>query len=167
MSFLWHVIKVAPQREFYVRDEMHDAGMPALVPVRFASRKVRMEPGGIKWVRKAVMPGYVVACFRGPEDWQAVRSIRGYHGVIYVDDKPYRISNDAIPAIAALSVPALALQRDRSIKKGDEIKVKRGAFAELRGIIEDIKKGKVVAVVEMFGKPNRVVLDYEQLHPGA
>jgi transcription antitermination factor NusG len=41
------------------------------------------------------------------------------------------------------------------------VRIKKGALAELEGIIEVIRKGRPVASVEMFGKRHQVTLDPE------
>lgn len=163
----WHVVRVAPNREFAVRDDMHAVGMPAVVPVQFTHRKVRKD-GTVTYRRKPVMPGYVMACFRDSADWCHAIKIRGYKGVIWLDGSPYRLSQASLDSVLMLSKPAQAVRRDHGVKIGDAIRIKRGAHAELSGIVEDISRGKVVARVPLIGgREHRVTLDYDQLHPGS
>jgi transcription antitermination factor NusG len=63
--------------------------------------------------------------------------------------------------VEALSVPVAAIQTETRWRVGEKVRIKKGALAELEGIIEVIRKGKPVASVEMFGKRHQVTLDPE------
>jgi transcription antitermination factor NusG len=149
----WHILTVAPQREFAVRDELHELGWSALVPVEFRFRKVKRNTKPLP-VRSPRVPGYV---FADVETWHSLRSVPDWWGIIHSDGRPYRMSEMQISAVEALSVSAAAIPG--KWQPGQRIRIKRGALTQLEGIIEVIRKGKPVASVEMFGKTHRVTLD--------
>jgi transcription antitermination factor NusG len=151
----WHILTVAPQREFAVRDELHELGWSALVPVEF---RFRRPPRGGKPlpIRKPRLPGYV---FADVATWRGLHGLRGWVGSIHSDGGPYRLTGAQVAAVEALSVPVAAIQTETRWRVGEKVRIKRGALAELEGIIEVIRRGKPIAAVEMFGKTHRVALD--------
>jgi transcription antitermination factor NusG len=157
LEMAWHILTVAPQSEFKVRDELHELGWSALVPVEF---RFRRPPRGGKPlpIRKPRLPGYV---FADVATWRGLHGLRGWVGSIHSDGGPYRLTGAQVAAVEALSVPVAAIQTETRWRVGEKVRIKRGALAELEGIIEVIRRGKPVASVEMFGKRHQVTLDPE------
>lgn len=152
-----NILRCAPCTEFKVRDELHRLGIAALVPVEFCVSKFNR---GKEAIRKApVMRGYVFASIT---DWMAIASVRGLKGAVTVDGQPYRLSPSQTVAIEMLSRPLQRANRS-GWSPGDKVRVRRGAMAELNAIVADIRKGKVVVVTEMFGKPMTVTVPADQL----
>ena len=151
----WHILTVAPQHEFRVRDELHDLGWSALVPVEFRFRKVKRNTKPLP-VRSPRVPGYV---FADVETWHSLRSVPNWWGIIHSDGRPFRLNDLQISAIEALSVSAAAIPG--RWQPGQRIRIKRGALTQLEGIIEVIRRGKPIAAVEMFGKTHRIPVDPE------
>jgi len=174
----WHILLTTPGSEFKVRDELHRKGAWASVPVEFRlSKRKNHRPQ-----RRPVLPGYCFAIIdnwsvllqptirtvrQGADDFThepgAPRPIDGLRArpIVMLDGKPAILTEDEIAAVLLLSRPLAAIKSTGTkLRPGDRIKIKVGAFAELSALIDKVStKGKVVAVVELFGRPSPVVLD--------
>lgn len=153
------ILRVSPNREFRVRDDLHRLGLAALVPVEFS---VSRFGNGRESIRKApVIRGYVFAGL-DIEDWATVTAIREVKGALWIDGRPARLTSTQTTALELLSRPA---QRANASgwSPGDRVRVRRGAFAELDAVVSQIKRGQVIATVEMLGKLHTVKLNADQL----
>jgi len=154
----WRILKVAPCSEFKVRDALTlDLGLSAYVPVEFKVQRYSGNREGYR--RRVIIGGYVFAAI---DDWAALEAIREVKGAIFADGRPATLTGSQIAAIEALSQP-YKQQRRRGWSAGDKARIKRGQFAELQAIIDRIDKGKIITVVEMFGKQHALRLDPDQL----
>ena len=152
-----NILRVAPCSEFRVRDELHRMGLLAYVPVEFTVSKFGR---GKESIRKApVARGYV---FAEVKDWMAIARVSGIKGAVTIDGRPYRLGPQQTAALELLSRP---LQRSNRSgwSPGDIAKVRKGAWAEFEAIVREVKKGKVIATVHLFGRPMTVTLAAEQL----
>ena len=153
------ILRVSPNSEFRVRDDLHRLGLAALVPVEFTVSRFGK---GKETIRKApVIRGYVFAGL-DVHDWSSVTAIREVKGALWIDGRPARLTGSQTAALELLSRPA---QRANSSgwSPGDKVRVRRGAFAELDAIVSQIKRGHVIATVQMLGKAHTVKLDADQL----
>lgn len=155
----WHILLTTPGSEFKVRDELHRKGAWALVPVEFRlSKRKDQRP-----LKRPVLPGY---CFALIDDWRIVQNIDGMRSrpVLMLDGRPAVMTDREVKALEVLSRPLAAIRMPGNrLRPGDRIKIKVGAMADLSACIERItKKGKAVAVVELFGKTNHVTLTPDQ-----
>lgn len=152
-----NILKVAPCREFKVRDELHRMGMLAYVPVEFQSSRFGKGKEGIR--KAPVVRGYV---FAKVTDWFALKAVKEVKGAVCIGERPATLTTAQTAALELLSRPLERANRS-GWSPGDKVKVKRGAFAELEAVVSEIRKGKVVVVTEMFGKPMTVALPAKQL----
>lgn len=177
----WHILLTTPGSEFKVRDELHRKGAWALVPVEFRlSKRKDQRP-----LKRPVLPGYVFASIDdwnvlhtpsirtvrvGPDDFaheagppQPIDGLRA-RPIATIDGRPVCLTQKEVDALQVLSRPLAALRMPGNrLRPGDRIKIKVGAMADLNACIERItKKGKAVAVVELFGKTNHVTLTPDQ-----
>lgn len=155
----WHILTVAPQAEFKVRDDLHELGLSAVVPVEFRLRKAARNQAP-KPLRRARVPGYV---FADVDDYHALHNVKGWTGSIAMDGRPYVLTAQQVAAVQALSVPLQAMEVGSRWRVGDRIAIKRGAIAELTGIIEIIKRGKARVRVDMLGKQHRNWIDLNEV----
>lgn len=152
----WHILLTTPGSEFKVRDELHRKGAWALVPVEFRlSKRKDARP-----LKRPVLPGY---CFALIDDWRIVQNIDGMRSrpVLMLDGRPAVMTDREVKALEVLSRPLAALRSPgKRLRPGDRIRIKVGAFAELSALVDNIStKGKAVAIVELFGRPQPVVLN--------
>ena len=163
------ILRVSPNSEFRVRDELHKLGLSALVPVEFRSYRVvnksfdrrQITDVDVKHRKLPVIRGYVFAGL-DVHDWASVTAIREVKGALWIDGRPARLTGTQTAALELLSRPA---QRANASgwSPGDKVRVRRGAYGELEAIVSQIKRGHVIATVEMMGKLHTVKLNPYQL----
>lgn len=153
------ILRTAPCSEFRVRDELHRLDIAALVPVEFS---VSRFGHGRETIRKApVIRGYVFASL-DVQDWAAVTAIREVKGALWIDGRPARLTGSQTAALELLSRPA-SRANSSGWSPGDKVRVRRGAYAELAAVVSQIKRGHVIATVEMLGKLHTVKVNADQL----
>lgn len=155
-----NILRVAPCSEFRVRDELHAMGRSAFVPVEFEVSKFGR---GQESIRKSpVVRGYVFASI--PDNaWDGTRRlVPAIKGKLFIDGTPYALTAAGMAAVELLSRP---IERANSSgwSPGDRVRVRRGAFAELEAVVAEIKRGTVMADVQMLGKTHRVKLNANAL----
>lgn len=157
---IWHAYKTAAQAEFRIQEKMIALGARTVVPAQWQWRRVKNARPVPR--RRPVIPGYVFAGFN-EVPWWALSVVDGLHGVVSFDGRPAIIPDKVIPSIAALEQPLRELSQGPRFRMGQAIKIKRGAFAELAAVVDGFERGKVVAIVHMFGKSARVPVSMEHL----
>ena len=153
------ILRTAPCSEFRVRDELHRLDIAALVPVEFSVSRFGK---GRETIRKApVIRGYVFAGL-GDHDWASVTAIREVKGALWIDGRPARLTGSQTAALELLSRPA-SRANSSGWSPGDVARVRKGAWAQFEAVVQSIKKGKIVAIVNLFCRPNEVTLSPDQL----
>ena len=152
-----NILRVSPCREFKVRDELHRMGLTAYVPVEFDRSRFGK---GRETIRKApVVRGYVFAAIT---DWPALHAVKEVKGALFVNGRPATLTSTQTAALELLSRPLERANRS-GWSPGDKVRVRRGAFAELDAVVAEIKRGHVIATVDMLGKTHRVRIEADQL----
>ena len=156
-----NILRVAPQREFHVRDELIWRCVPAFVPVEFTSTRY---PSGREVDRVCpLMRGYVFAdAGASLELWPVIGATDGVVGAIWVDGRLAALSADEMRAVETLSKP-LEREQQPIWARGDLIAIRRGAWAQLSATVDRIEGGRVVAIVTLFGKDSEVRLPMDQI----
>lgn len=155
----WTILRTAPCAEFKARDELHRLDISALVPVEFTTQRYRGNRESYR--KRPVIRGYVFASV-GPEHMMALHDVPEIKGAVWLGGSPATLAGWEVSVLEALSQP-YKQQRANRYAPGDPVRIKRGSFAEIGGIIDRIEKGRIVAVVEMFGKPCEVRLEVDQM----
>lgn len=154
------ILKVAPSSEFRVRDELHRMGRNAFVPVEFSVSRFGK---GRETIRKSpVIRGYVFAAI--PDiAWDGTRRLLPQiKGKIGIDGRPTTLTASQMAAVELLSRPVERANRT-GWSPGDKVRVRRGAYAELEAVVAEIKRGTVIAHVELFGKTHSVRVPLQSL----
>lgn len=157
---IWHAYKTAPQAEFRVQEKLITLGARTVVPVQWHWRRVKNARPVPR--RKPVITGYVFAGFK-EVPWWALSIVDGLHGVVSFNGRPAIIPATAIPTIAAMEQPLRDMAQGPKFRMEQKIKIKRGMFAELSAVVDGFERGKVIAIVEMFGKQARVPVAEEHI----
>lgn len=161
----WIILKTLPPQftrcfEFSVRAELIADGYDAIVPERM---RYRVNAKGAKVPRVTpLIPGYVFAKVP-PDAISYVKRIHGVRGVVEF--------GGAFGTLTEAEVRALRIMGEREdsgptksrFKAGQRIRMKRGAWAELQGLIVKLNGGKARVEVEMLGKRHQVMVDEKAL----
>lgn len=151
----WTILLAIRGLEFRVRDALTYDGTPAYVPVEFrGSKAARHRP-------IAIAPGYV---FADVSDWGMLRAVDGLASrpILMMGGKIATVTPDEMSAVEALSKSIAgddAPSAGHGYKPGDVIQIRLGALAVVDALVARVsKKGNPVALVELFGKTNEVVV---------
>lgn len=127
--------------------------------------EIEFKDGKRKITKRKVFPGYVlVEMFMTDESWYVVRNTPGVTGFVGTGSKPVPLKEDEVQAI--LKHMGLDEARPRQMYElGENVRIIGGPFTALDAIIQEIhpEKGKVKALITMFGRETMVELDYLQV----
>ena len=167
---IYHILKVRPQREFVVRQRLHDMACAAFVPVEFIHRRVRRSQPPQRF-RRALMPGYIWAGFAGGVPWHVLRMEPAITGCLSRDGVPVSIPLAEILAVEMMSKPDQQPVRGGSrFRIGDSVSIKTGPWAALPATVQAIASGDVLTItacVQLFGKAHQVVVPETSLEKAA
>ncbi len=175
----WFVLRVASNREDQVRDtllrKVQIEGLDTLIGrVVVPTEKVKRVRGGHqKITERKLYPGYVFVEMVLGEDgnvqeecWYIIKETSGVGDFIGTEGKPSPMSAVDVnkmlhQAEAAEESPSVQME----FSKGDQIKVKGGAFEGYEGTVEEIdpEKGTVRVIVTIFGRDTPLDIEYWQV----
>lgn len=177
----WYVLRVASNREDQVCEalkrkvkieHLDDRIGRILVPTQ---REKRMRGRIAKVFDRKLYPGYVFIEMATeddgsvPEDiWFMIKETMSVGDFIGSDGKPTPMDPkdvDKMLAVVEKSAEQPTLAGMAGMKKGDPIKVKEGPFENFEGEIDEVfpDKGQVRVIVNIFGRPTPIELEYWQI----
>lgn len=176
----WYVLRVASNKEDQVREalerkvkiellERHVGRI--LVPTQ---REKRVRGGTSRVYHRKLYPGYVFVEMatdsdgRIPENvWFVIKETTGVGDFIGSGGKPSPMPLPDVEKMLAATIkpeesPALA---NLAFKPGDRVKVTEGPFENFEGTVDEIntQKGTVRVIVEIFGRPTPIEIEYWQV----
>ena len=176
---LWYVLRVAANREELVRDAMmrkveiehlEDEVGRIVVP----SEKVKRVRGTQQRVyERKLYPGYVFVEMNMTDEgsipertWFMIKETSGVGDFIGTEGKPSAMSDTEVAKMlnqvdSTEESPTIQME----FAKGDQIKIKGGAFEGYEGNVEEIdaEKGTVRVIVTIFGRATPLDIEYWQL----
>lgn len=177
----WYVLRVASNREDQVADALirkvkiegleHRVGR-ILVPTQ---REKRMKGGQAKLYERKLYPGYVFVEMVTEEDgsvpedvWFMIKDTSGVGDFIGSDGKPSEMKTHDVEKMLSIvekASDAPTLAGLAGLKKGDQVKIKEGAFENFEGEIDEVMpdKGQVRVIVTIFGRATPIELEYWQV----
>ncbi len=142
--------------------DMEDKIFNVVVP---KEKQIEIKNGKRKIVEKKIFPGYVlVEMIVTDESWYVVRNTPNVTGFIGTGNTPAPVSEEEVKNIRkrmGIEEPKYKID----LKKGEAVSINDGPFKGFDGVISDIdeEKGKVKALVSMFGRETPVELDFLQV----
>ena len=177
MSFKWYFVRCQSGREDSIRKQLETRinvkGLQDVVPqvlVPF-ERVTELKSGKRKVVSKKLYPGYLMvqADFGETEDERAIearttlRETPGFGDFLGSRGEPTPLTEAQVSQILArMSDSEERPQVAISLRKGDMVKIKSGAFDGFDGTVDEVNpdKGMVKVTVTIFGRPTPVELEY-------
>ncbi|MBN2210378.1 MAG: transcription termination/antitermination factor NusG [Sedimentisphaerales bacterium] len=175
----WYVLRVASNREEQVRDALRRKveieGLDEeigriLVPTE---RVKRVRGGQTRVYERKLYPGYVFLEMALTEDgglkersWFLIKETNGVGDFIGTEGKPSPMSDtDVMKMLNQAEQPEASPAIQMEFKKGDQIKIKGGAFEGYEGNVDEIdpEKGTVRVMVTIFGRATPLDIEYWQL----
>lgn len=172
----WYVLKVQSNREDSIRDailrRVKMAGLEEhLGEIVVPTEKVSEIKGGKKRVtERKFFPGYIMVNVDLNHDiWFIIRETPGVGDFVGANNQPVPMSPEDVDrmlgreAATEVAQPRLKINFD----KGDRVKIKEGTFENFEGDVEEVieAKGVVRVMIQIFGRPTPVELEYWQVEP--
>jgi len=177
VSYKWYFVRCQSGREDSIRKQLETRisvkGLQEIVPqvlVPF-ERVTELKSGKRKVVSKKLYPGYLMvqADFADPEDNKAIearatlRETPGFGDFLGSRGEPTPLTEAQVTQILSrMSDSEERPQVAISMRKGDMVKIKSGAFDGFDGTVDEVNpdKGTVKVTVTIFGRPTPVELEY-------
>jgi transcriptional antiterminator NusG len=141
---------------------MGDEIFRVLVPME---NEIEYKDGKRKVTKKKVFPGYVlVEMMMNDRSWYVVRNTPGITGFVGSGSKPTPLTEAEVKNILkSMGLEEAKTKINVQIKQA--IRIRDGAFEGWTGIVSEIneEKGKLKALVNIFGRETPVELDFEQI----
>jgi len=142
--------------------DMADKIFDVLVP---KEKTVEIKNGKRKVVEKKILQGYVLVQMKMTEDaWYIIRNTPGVTGFVGADTEPTPVSDKEIKKLLK-RMDADEPAHDIDYVIGEVVSIIDGPFKGFDGSISEIdnQKGKIKALVSMFGRDTSVELDALQV----
>ncbi len=145
--------------------KMEDNIFRVIVP---EEEQTETKDGKEKTTMVKTFPGYVlIEMIMSDQAWYIVRNtpgVTGFVGSHGAGSKPAPLLPEEVDNILS-SVGINPKQRDIDLEIGEVVLIAGGAFDGLEGVVTDTdsEKGKVMVLVEMFGRETNTEVDYDQV----
>lgn len=172
-QFKWYVLKVQTNREKSIkenlerrirRDSLETSFGRIVIPTE---KIVETKSGKRRVVERKMYPGYLfIQLILNDETWYLVRDTSGVGDFTGTGGVPTPMDDGEIDRMLqveeAHDEPAkIKIQ----LSRGDVVKIKEGTFDTFEGSIESIDEtsGKIIVLIEIFGRSTPVELEYWQV----
>lgn len=180
----WFVVRTTVKGEEKAFENIRKAGFDTYYP----RRKVEIKNPRTHTMRlreDPLMPRYMFVGFRPSGlNFYKVNCCDGVESILGVNGRPIRVSAGHIESIYLAEIAMLfddtraaRIHRQeeassakentrRQFPAGSSVFVGEGPFASFQGIVEEItKRGKIIALIELFGRMTPVELETSQIAP--
>jgi len=182
MAKNWYVLRVQSNKEETVRDTLVTKakleGVEPLLPhvIVPMERVSTMKAGRRRVTERKLYPGYVFVEMDAEPDgsvpekvWFLIRETAGVGDFIGTEGKPTAMKPHEVDKLlgeverSADETPTLRV----NYAQGDQVRIKHGPFEDREGTVDEmlLDKGLVRVIVEIFGRPNPVELEYWKVEP--
>lgn len=132
---------------------------------------IEIKNGKKHTVMRNLMPGYLLIEIEPSDEiFNMIKEIKGVSGFVGGGAKPAPLSQAEVDNILTmLESKAEKPKAEINYRKGDQVKVTEGPFANFVGTVDHIdhEKNKLSVMVSIFGRPTPVELDVLQVEPAA
>jgi transcriptional antiterminator NusG len=175
----WYVLRVAANRELSVRDKLVQKvemeGLQSIIArVEVPVERVKRIRGSKQTVhQRKLYPGYVFMEMEPTEDgrvqekaWFAIKETSGVGDFIGTEGVPTAMKDtDVAKMLMESAKPEDAPSIKVDFNKGDQIKIREGAFENFEGVVDSIdeERGIVKVIVTIFGRSTPLEIEYWQI----
>ena len=129
--------------------------------------EVEKKDGVEKVIKRKIFPGYVlVNMIVNEKTWYDVRNTDGVTGFVGSGTKPIPLTEDEYENILReMGVEKTKVVHDIDVEVGETVKICSGPLENFAAkvVSVDDEKGKIKALVDMFGRETNVELDFDQV----
>lgn len=175
----WYVLRVAANKEMQVKEalsqKMQREDLKGVVGrIEVPVEQVKRIRGGKQTVHKRKLyPGYVFMEMEPTEDgrvpeaaWFIIKETSGVGDFIGTEGMPTPMRDtDVAKMLLEAEKPEEAPSIKVEFKKGDQIKIREGAFENFEGTVDSIdsSRGIVKVIVTIFGRSTPLDIEYWQI----
>jgi transcriptional antiterminator NusG len=175
----WYVLRVAANKEMHVRDallqKVKKDGLDDIIGrIEVPTETVKRIRGGKQTVHKRKLyPGYVFMEMESNEDgrvnenaWFMIKGTSGVGDFIGTEGVPTPMRDtDVAKMLMEAEKPDEAPSIKVEFQKGDQIKIREGAFENFEGVVDsiDAERGIVKVIVTIFGRSTPLDIEYWQI----
>lgn len=138
--------------------------MNVLIPTEKVSE---VRDGKKRIMQRKFFPGYILVEMElTDETWHMIKRTAGVSGFIKSGSRPVPLKKEEVDAILKQAESAKEKAIPKVVfEKGEGIRVTNGPFMNFTGAVEEIypSKGKLKAVIAIFGRTTPVELEYWQV----
>ncbi len=182
MAKQWYVLRVASNKEEQVREALdrkvkiealNDRIGRILVPTERRPSPRGSKSGEKKFVERKMYPGYVFIEMELEEDgtigekpWFLIKETTGVGDFIGSAGKPTPMKQgDVDKMLLQVEKAEEGAPLSVDFAKGDQVKIKEGAFENFEGTVDEVlaDKGLIRVIVTIFGRATPVELEYWQV----
>ncbi|MBI1345235.1 transcription termination/antitermination factor NusG [bacterium] len=171
----WYVLKVQSNRERTIRDNLKRRIRQEALEEFFGDivipteKVIETKSGKKRTIEHKLFPGYLMIQMALNDDtWYLVRSTSGVGDFTGSAGKPIPMQEHEIQRMLGREESKKEespLKVKVDFQTGDQVKIKDGAFESFEGTIEAIDEanGKITVLIQIFGRPTPVDLEYWQV----
>ena len=175
----WYVLRVAANRELSVRDKLAmkvkmEGLQDIIARIEVPVERVKRIRGNKQTVhQRKLYPGYVFMEMETTEDgrvqeraWFAIKETSGVGDFIGTEGVPTAMKDtDVAKMLMESAKPEDAPSIKVDFNKGDQIKIREGAFENFEGVVDSIdeERGIVKVIVTIFGRSTPLDIEYWQI----
>lgn len=156
----WYVIKTKPKREKLASALLSQVGFEVFLPLIQGVTE-----------QKPLFPSYIFihADFESNSQLRLVQYCRGVSYVLGDQKGPLSLIGEIISMLREQTRDGSLIEQELLLKEGDSVRVKRGLFADLVGIIEKhvSAEQRVQILFKWFSTSMRAVVKYRDLERAA
>ena len=175
----WYVLRVAANKEIQVRESLRQKvdkeGLTGMIGrIEVPVEQIKRIRGNKQTVHKRKLyPGYVFMEMEATEDgrvpekaWFMIKGTSGVGDFIGTEGVPTPMRDtDVAKMLLEAEKPDEAPSIKVEFKKGDQIKIREGAFENFEGFVDsiDTERGIVKVIVTIFGRSTPLDIEYWQI----
>lgn len=158
----WFVVRTKTGAEERAAQHLTNQDFEVYLP-RY-SRQVR-HARKTQTVLRPVFPGYLfVSMDMGQQRWRAINGTVGVISLVQFGDAPRPLASGIIDAIRAREDHGVVKLAPNGLQKGDLVRVRGGAFADYKALLEEVSDDKrVILLLNLMGREVRVTVPVENL----
>lgn len=168
MTAAWFVARTKTGREVTASVAVAEKGFQAFLPVHLVKRT---HAGKVQQLSRPLFPRYLFVRFDPATDaYGQINYCRGVASrclIVNLQDNPVSVPDPVIEAIRDRERIMRAQAGDLSTgyQPGDTFTVQCGPYTSFQATYMGEDKGKVAAIVEMFGRGHLVSIDFAEVPP--
>ncbi|MCZ6622882.1 MAG: hypothetical protein O7B35_01390 [Deltaproteobacteria bacterium] len=160
----WYAIRTKPRKEAAVEKRFGDLNMEVFLPWLRCRRRIGSR---FQWVLVPLFSGYLFCCLDLLLSGKTARYAPGVKDFVKFGNRIAEVGVEVIQTLRDRCPNGIAQIQPRVYRVGEPIRIKEGPLSGLDAIFEQEMKGneRVAVLLDLLGRPTRVVLSSEMIGP--